>query len=66
MLKRNTVFDKVFSVNVLQFLPERTAVLRMIRSVLKPDGVLATTVQPRHLGATAADVQAFPRRYRER
>jgi SAM-dependent methyltransferase len=53
------VFDKVFSVNVLQFLPERTPVLRMIRSVLKPDGVLATTVQPRHLGATAADAQAF-------
>jgi trans-aconitate methyltransferase len=53
------VFDKVFSVNVLQFLPERTPVLRMIRSVLKPEGVLATTVQPRHLGATAADAQAF-------
>jgi ubiquinone/menaquinone biosynthesis C-methylase UbiE len=53
------VFDKVFSVNVLQFLPERTPVLRTIRSVLKPDGVLATTVQPRHLGATAADAQAF-------
>jgi len=53
------VFDKVFSVNVLQFLPERAPVLRMIRSVLKPDGVLATTVQPRHLGATAADAQAF-------
>lgn len=55
------MFDKVFSVNVLQFLPERTPVLRTIRSVLKPDGVLATTVQPRHLGATAADAQAFAR-----
>jgi ubiquinone/menaquinone biosynthesis C-methylase UbiE len=53
------VFDKIFSVNVLQFLPERTPLLRTIRSVLKPDGVLATTVQPRHLGATAADAQAF-------
>ena len=53
------MFDKVFSVNVLQFLPERTPVLRTIRSVLKPDGVLATTVQPRHLGATAANAQAF-------
>jgi ubiquinone/menaquinone biosynthesis C-methylase UbiE len=53
------VFDKVFSVNVLQFRPEGTPVLRTIRSVLKPGGVLATTVQPRHLGATAADAQAF-------
>jgi ubiquinone/menaquinone biosynthesis C-methylase UbiE len=53
------MFDKVFSVNVLQFLAERTLVLRTIRSVLKPAGVLATTVQPRHLGATAADAQAF-------
>ena len=53
------MFDKIFSVNVLQFLPERTPVLRTIRSVLKPDGLLATTVQPRHIGATAADAQAF-------
>jgi ubiquinone/menaquinone biosynthesis C-methylase UbiE len=53
------LFDKVYSVNVLQFLPERTPVLRAIRSVLKPGGVLATTVQPRHLGATGADAQAF-------
>jgi SAM-dependent methyltransferase len=53
------VFDKVFSVNVPLFRPERTPVLHTIRSVLKPGGVLATTVQPRHLGATAADAQAF-------
>jgi ubiquinone/menaquinone biosynthesis C-methylase UbiE len=52
-------FDKVFSVNVLQFLRERTEVLRLIRSVLKPNGLVATTVQPRHRGATAADAHAF-------
>ena len=39
----------------------RTPVLRTIRSVLKPAGVLATTVQPRQLGATAADAQEFAR-----
>jgi ubiquinone/menaquinone biosynthesis C-methylase UbiE len=55
-------FDAVFSVNVLQFLPERTAVLQSIRSVLKPNGLVATTVQPRHRGATAEDAQAFARR----
>jgi ubiquinone/menaquinone biosynthesis C-methylase UbiE len=55
-------FDKVFSVNVLQFLPERAEVLRTIQSVLKPNGLLATTVQPRHRGAKAEDAQAFARR----
>ncbi len=55
-------FDKVFSVNVLQFLPERAEVLQVIRSVLRPNGVVATTVQPRHRGAKAEDAQAFARR----
>jgi SAM-dependent methyltransferase len=55
-------FDTVFSVNVLQFLRERAAVLHTIRSVLKPNGLVATTVQPRHRGATAEDAQAFARR----
>jgi SAM-dependent methyltransferase len=56
------VFDKVFSVNVVQFLPEQAAVLHTIRSVLKPNGLIATTVQLRHRGATAEDAQAFARR----
>jgi ubiquinone/menaquinone biosynthesis C-methylase UbiE len=51
-------FDTVFSVNVLQFLPERAEALRMIWSVLKPGGLVATTFQPRHRGATAEDAQA--------
>ena len=54
-------FDKVFSVNVLQFLRERSEALLRIRSVLKPNGVLATTVQPRQRGATSADADAFGR-----
>jgi ubiquinone/menaquinone biosynthesis C-methylase UbiE len=53
------IFDKVFSVNVLQFLRDRTEVIQMIRSVLKPNGLVATTVQPRHLGAKAADAHGF-------
>ncbi|MBM3557505.1 MAG: class I SAM-dependent methyltransferase [Alphaproteobacteria bacterium] len=52
-------FDKAFSVNVLMFLPERVGPLRALRAALKPGGLLATTYQPRHRGATAADATAF-------
>jgi hypothetical protein len=54
-------FDKVLSVNVLQFLRERSEVLHLLRLVLRPNGLLATTVQPRHRGATAADAHTFGR-----
>lgn len=36
--------------------------LHTIRSVVKPNGLIAMTVQPRHRGATAQDAQAFARR----
>jgi hypothetical protein len=39
----------------------QAAVLHLIRSVLKPSGLVATTVQLRHRGATAADAHAFGR-----
>jgi ubiquinone/menaquinone biosynthesis C-methylase UbiE len=55
-------FDKVFSVNVLQFLRDRAEAIQMIRSVLRPHGLVATTVQPRELGAKAEDAHAFARR----
>ena len=55
-------FDKVFSVNVLQFLRDRTEVIQMIRSVLRPNGLVAITVQPRHPGAKAEDAHAFARK----
>lgn len=55
------MFDKVFSVNVLQFLSERGEALKKIWSLLKPNGLAATTFQPRHLGATAEDAKAFAR-----
>jgi ubiquinone/menaquinone biosynthesis C-methylase UbiE len=54
-------FDKAFSVNVLQFLADRREVLQLIRSILKPDGLIATTLQPRHRGAKPEDAQAFAR-----
>jgi ubiquinone/menaquinone biosynthesis C-methylase UbiE len=40
-------FDKACSVNVVQFLPDRGAAFRKIYSVLKPNGVSATTYMPR-------------------
>jgi SAM-dependent methyltransferase len=52
-------FDTVFSVNVLQFLRDRSEALLRIRAVLKPHGLFATTVQPRQRGAIAADAHAF-------
>ena len=52
-------FDKVFSVNVLQFLANHGEAIQLIRAALKPNGLVVTTVQPRHLGATAEDAQAF-------
>jgi SAM-dependent methyltransferase len=52
-------FDKVFSVNVMMFVEDRVQALRAIRSVLRPDGIVATTFQPRHLGAKVEDAQVF-------
>ena len=52
-------FDKIFSVNVLQFQANHREALQLIRAALKPNGVVATTVQPRHRGATAEDARAF-------
>jgi ubiquinone/menaquinone biosynthesis C-methylase UbiE len=54
-------FDTIYSVNVLQFLRDRSEVLQLMRSALKPNGLVATTVQPRQRGATAADTHAFGR-----
>lgn len=55
-------FDKVFSVNVFQFLTDRVGALKTIRSVMKPGATLAVTYQPRHRGATAKDAHEFAAR----
>jgi ubiquinone/menaquinone biosynthesis C-methylase UbiE len=52
-------FDKVFSINAMQFMRDRVEALKAIRSVMKPDGIVATTFQPRQRGAKAADARAF-------
>ena len=48
-------FDKVYSVNVVQFLPDRLGALAAIKAVLRRGGTIATTYQPRHRGATRND-----------
>lgn len=52
-------FDKVFSANVLMFVADRKAALAALRGAMRPGGLVATTYQPRHVGATAADAEVF-------
>lgn len=40
-------FDRVFSLNVVQFVPDQAGLFRAIRSCLQPNGMAATTYQPR-------------------
>jgi ubiquinone/menaquinone biosynthesis C-methylase UbiE len=44
---QDTTFDKVFSVNSFQFWPEPLATLAEIRRTMKPNGLIAITIQPR-------------------
>lgn len=40
-------FDRVFSLNVIQFIPDPESLFRQILACLRPDGMVATTYQPR-------------------
>ena len=48
-------FDKIFSVNVIQFLPDKDAAFRALHDVTAPGGIVATTYQPRHRNPNRAD-----------
>ncbi len=48
-------FDKVFLVNVVQFLADKVAAFRIFHEAMAPGGTLATTYQPRHRNPTRAD-----------
>jgi SAM-dependent methyltransferase len=52
-------FDRLLSINSAQFWPELIPGLREARRVLRPEGLLAIAIQPRHKGATAADTDAW-------
>lgn len=45
-------FDKVYWVNVVQFVRDKPAAFRALRAVLRPGGLCATTYMPRLSGAT--------------
>jgi cyclopropane fatty-acyl-phospholipid synthase-like methyltransferase len=55
------MFDRIFAVNVIQFLapPLRVETLRNIRARLGSNGRLAITYQPRHRKPTRDDALAF-------
>jgi ubiquinone/menaquinone biosynthesis C-methylase UbiE len=52
-------FDRVYSANLLQFVPDREALLRSLLSLLVPGGRIGTTYKPRHPGAVDADALRF-------
>ena len=54
-------FDKIFSVNVIQFVDADKFVQRAA-CLLKPGGLLAATYQPRHARATPADAMRMATR----
>jgi trans-aconitate methyltransferase len=45
-------FDRIFSLNVIQFVPDQQRLFRLIRNSLRPDGMVATTYQPRTANPT--------------
>jgi SAM-dependent methyltransferase len=55
-------FDKILAVNVHMFWKDPASVLTNLRSVTKPGGVIALTLQPRNRGATMDDTQAAAKR----
>ena len=51
----NELFDKIYSVNVMQFLSDKAEAFTTLYLLLKPGGVVATTYMPRHKNPTRAD-----------
>ena len=52
-------FDKIYSVNVVQFIGDKEAFVRDLAAALRPGGLAATTYQPRHRNPTRADARAM-------
>lgn len=54
-----TGLDKIYGCNVIQFLDDQTASLKMLGERLKPGGIIAMTFMPRNKGASEADAKAM-------
>jgi hypothetical protein len=52
-------FTKVFSVNVIQFMPDKTAFFRLRYAELPCGGIIATTYEPRNKNPTRGDAIAM-------
>jgi trans-aconitate methyltransferase len=52
-------FTKIFSVNVIQFVPDKAAFFGLLHNTLAPNGIVATTYQPRNKNPTRADAIAM-------
>jgi SAM-dependent methyltransferase len=52
-------FDRVFSINCVQFWPDLASGIGEARRVLRPGGRLAIAIEPRRRGATAADTLSW-------
>jgi trans-aconitate methyltransferase len=52
------LFDKIYSVNVVQFWKTPVSTFKRLRNFLKPGGSILTVYMPRHLGSTDADAFA--------
>ena len=49
------LFDKIYSMNAVQFWRDPAAVFRRLRTLLKPGGIILTAYMPRHAGAKDED-----------
>ncbi|KAA3632614.1 MAG: class I SAM-dependent methyltransferase [Proteobacteria bacterium] len=55
-------YDRIFSLNVVQFFPDSTDAFRRIHACLSPGGMSATTYQPRLANATREDAASMAAR----
>ena len=58
-------YSKIFSVNVAQFFPDKATAFGVLVGALAPGGVIATTHQPRHKGATDDDARRAAKTFTE-
>jgi ubiquinone/menaquinone biosynthesis C-methylase UbiE len=55
----NQTFDWIYSINVIQFMPDKQAALAAAFNRLAVGGRIVTTYMPRHQAATAVDADAM-------